>query len=210
MKKENTLPRTNENVGYNQMDLMYTQIAKRQLESGSPEGAILAKKTLERVLTMTNQNSPWLINSINDEETGYGTTKTAIKNHIAQYKNYEAEQKVSDLIKYCGKTLDSYFKGINETIIEKLGKISEMKYGDIEKEISKAKYVLAGKDKGRSEAELEKANKTIEKYEKVTTVLSGAYQKMLSEFDGEANDEMFGKYLEKNFLEPEKPAEKSE
>jgi len=184
METKDTLAKTPETLGYNPLDLMYAQVAGEYLNQGTEEGVALAQKSLEKILEKRNLEN-WNSKTVQDPNI----IQKTIKNQLDDYNAYKSNQTIGELIKYNGKSLDKYVEGGSQRVQEELSEFVDMKYGDVEKEIAIAKYIIDGEKLGvRSKEEVEKAKEKIQKYQKVALTIEMASQRDLSKFKSEVED----------------------
>lgn len=167
-------------LSYDYNILSYAQIADDYLKRGDEQGMLMAKKTLDTILDdrKVDKADPDRV-VVTDPEV---LDKT-IKSYLQTYDQCKGDETIASLIKYNSKTLDKYVEGGAQRALEELKSFTNMKYKDIQKKIAKARYTIAGKEVGASSDEdVEKAQKTIEKYQKVLATISSPDTLKISEF----------------------------
>lgn len=139
------------------------QVAQQYLAQGK-EGVPFAKKSLELILSDANIKDPWIVQTVTDPEI----LRKTIENQLETYQQYKGNQTVGDLLDYYSNDISKYLGDNAEIANEELARFTKEKYSDILKKIEEAKYIIKGKEYGRSsDKEIEAAKKTIEKYQKV-------------------------------------------
>ena len=150
------------------------QVAQQYLAQGK-EGVPFAKKSLELILSDAEIRDPWIVQTVTDPEV---LNKT-IKNQLETYGQYKGDQTIGDLLNYYSKDISKYLGNSAKVASEELKKFRKEKYSDIIKKINKSNYIIEGKKYDRSsDKEVEVAEKTIEKYQKVPltfNLLEGLY-----------------------------------
>lgn len=150
------------------------RVAQQYLAQGK-EGVPFAKKSLELILSDAKINDSWIVQTVTDPEV----LRKTIENQLETYQQYKGDQTIGDLLNYYSNDISKYL-GSNEKIaLKELSSFKKEKYSDILKKIEEAKYIIKGKEYGRSsDKEIEAAKRTIEKYQKVSltfNLLEGLY-----------------------------------
>jgi len=150
-------------------------VAAKYLQGGE-KGVPFAKKSLELILSDAKIQDPWIVKTVTDPEV---LNKT-IDSQLETYEQYKGEQTVGDLLNYYSNDISKYLGNSAKVAHEELERFKKEKYSNILKKIEKANYIIKGKKYDRSsDKEVEAAEKTIEKYQKVPltfSLLEGLYQ----------------------------------
>ena len=168
-----------ENLSYDWRNLGYAQVAGQYLEQLGEKGIPYAKKSLEIILKDCDIKDPWIVKTVSDPDV---LVKT-IQSQLETYGQCMEEQTVGNLMDYYRNDLANYLGDNMPKAEAELSPFADENYGDVLKNIAKAKYIIEGKEHGRSsDEEVEVAKKTIEKYEKINTTINILKQKKISGF----------------------------
>ena len=173
------------NLGYDWNKLEIAQAATSYLQEGE-NATPLARKSLELLLKDIGHSDSWLGKTAQDAPLG-----KAINNCLTEYVTHKSDQTIKDYLEYHDETVKKYV-GENASVLQdELAPFMNMKYGDVVREESKAKYILEGKKKHNlgSDEEVEKAGKTIKKYEKIMATIGILENKRTSELRTRVEDE---------------------
>lgn len=144
------------------------KVAADYLRQGK-EGIPFARKSLELILEDAQVRDPWIVGTVTDPEVIHKTIQSQLKD----YEKYRGNQTIGDLAGRYEEDITKYLEDNSKTALEELGKFSDQRYSDIQEELEKLNYIINGKKHGRStDKEVEKAKKSIEKYEKVVATIS--------------------------------------
>ncbi len=174
------------NLGYDWNKLELAQAAVSYLKEGE-NGEPFARKSLELILENIGSSDSWLGKTVKE-----APLEKAIGNCLTEYSTHKNDQTIKDYLEYNHKTIEKYV-GENASVLqEELKPFMEMKYGEIVKEYEKAKDILNSKKKHNigSDEDVKKAEKTIEKYEKIVTTISILDNKKISELKTKVEDEV--------------------
>lgn len=139
-------------------------VAAKYLQGGE-KGVPFAKKSLELILSDAKIQDSWIVKTVTDPEV---LNKT-IDSQLETYEQYKGEQTVGDLLNYYSNDISKYLGNSVKVAHEELKRFKKEKYSDIVKKIEEEKYIIKGKEFGRSsDKEVEAAKKILEKYNKVS------------------------------------------
>lgn len=176
------------NLGYDWNKLELAQAAASYLQKGDENLVPLAKKSLELLLENIGHTDSWLGQTVKEAPLG-----KAINNCLTEYATHKSDQTIKDYLQYHDETIEKYV-GENASVLQdELASFMDMKYGDVAKEVEKAKYILKGKEEHNlgSDEEVEKAEKTIKKYKKLTSTINMLESKKISELKNRVEDEVY-------------------
>jgi len=203
MANDNQTEEKKPNLNYDWYLLGCADIAKQYLKQGE-EGIPLAQKSLELMLKDAKIFDPWIVNTVTDPKV---IPKT-IENQLQTYNQFRADQTVEDLIGRYDEDISRYLGENAGNVANDLGEFMGEKYNDIVKKVGEAKYILDGKKKFNrgSDEEVEEAEKTMEKYQKVIATIQMLEGQRLSKFRMRVEEEV----VKENFQELYKKEDKKD
>lgn len=185
--------------------LGYAQVAAEYLSQGTQEGVALAGKSLELILKDVEKSQvlpSWIKSTLINPEVIHKT----IESQLSDYNEFKGKQTVGDLIGQYSNDISKYLGDNAEAAKKELESFKDEKYSSILKKIKTAKDMLALKKDGSdkiSDEDTAGAEKTINKYKKLTSTFSMLEGLYLSKFKARVEEEV----VKENFKEMYKPKE---
>lgn len=174
-KKDQT--KLKDSISYDYQELAKVQVAAAYLKQGKA-GAPFAKRSLEKILEKTG-NDPASIKTMTDPRV----MSITAENYLNFYNECRNEETVGDLLNYHSERIgrEEFAK-----IKADFGDLSGVTYGEIQKRLKKAEYIVAGEEHNiHKQEDIEKAKKTVERLDKIMKTIDSLDMPRLSKFRAE-------------------------
>lgn len=173
--------------------LGYAQVAAEYLNQGTEQGVAFARKSLELILKDVDKDKvlpSWIKSTLTNPEVIHKT----IESQLSDYNEFKGKQTVGDLIGQYSNDISKYLGDNAETAKKELEGFKDEKYSSILKKVKTAKDMLALKKDGSdkiSDEDATGAEKTIKKYEKLTSTFNMLEGLSFSKFKVKVEEELY-------------------